>query len=86
MWDRSDRLATELVRQAALRLPESTFLGWRHFLHELNRFVNEYIRKNPDDALNFVTLYGEPKEDSAILDVYIGEGETYDTDPDKLIN
>jgi hypothetical protein len=86
MWDRTDKLAQELVRQAALKLPESTFLGWRHFLHELNKFVNEYIRKQPGDPLTFVTLHGESKKDSAVLNVYIGENEHYNTDPEKLIN
>jgi len=86
MWDRTDRLAQEMVRQAALKLPEPTFLGWRHFLHELNSFVNEYIRKQPGDPLTFVTLHGEPEKDSAVLNVYVGEGERHNTDPEKLIN
>ena len=85
MNHRTDRLAQEMVRQAALKLPDSTFLGWRHFLHELNRFVNEYVRQQPDDPLNFVTLHGEPRGDSAVLDVYVGENEQYNTDPDKLV-
>jgi hypothetical protein len=86
MYERTDRLAREMVRQAALKLPDPTFLGWRHFLHELNTFVNEYIRKQPGDPLNFVTLRGEPTKDSAVLDVYFGEREEYDIDPEKLIN
>jgi hypothetical protein len=86
MWDRTEKLAQEMARQAALKLPESTFLGWRHFLHELNTFVNEYIRKKPEDPLTFVTFDGEPTKDSAVLDVYIGEGEHYATDPEKLMN
>jgi hypothetical protein len=36
--------------------------------------------------LNFVTLRGEPTKDSAVLDVYFGEGGEYNIDPDKLIN
>jgi hypothetical protein len=86
MWDRTDRLAQELVRQAALKLPESTFLGWRHLLYELNQFVNEYVRKKPDDPLNFITLSRESRKESAVLNVYVGEPGRHDIDPEKLIN
>jgi hypothetical protein len=86
MWDRTDYLAQELVRQAALKLPESTFLGWRHLLYELNQFVNEYVRKKSGDPLNFVTLSNESEGDSKILDVYVGDSESHGFDPEKLIN
>jgi len=85
MWDRTDRLAQELVRQAALNLPDPTFLGWRHLLHELNKFVNEYVRKQPEDGLTFVTLQGSPDKNSAVLDVYASGEERYNNDPEKLI-
>jgi len=86
MIDRTERLATEMVRQAALNLPDKTFLGWRDFLHKLNRFVNEFVRKQPEDPLEFVTIHGEPQEGSAILDVYSGDSERHGFSPEKLLN
>jgi hypothetical protein len=85
MANRTQRLAQELIRKAALNLPESTFLGWRHFVHELNQFVNKHVRNKPDDNLTFVTIQTPIEKNHAILDLYVGEPEEYGIDPKKLV-
>jgi hypothetical protein len=83
--NRDTRLAQALVREAALRLPDPMFLGWNHFLNELNKFVNEHVRKQPGDPLTFVTLKGEPTKGSAILSIYTEDPEKWGFTPEKMV-
>ena len=84
---REDVLADHLVRRAAMNLPEPVFMGWKHFLNELNTFVNAHVRKQPGDPVQFIVFQGEPTEEEAILHFYLSEAqERYGFDPQKMLS
>lgn len=68
--------------------PES-FLGWRHFIHELNQFLNKNVTKDTQ-GLEYAVL-GSSQEsgihpDQAVIQVYTGKEDSPGYNPEKLIS
>lgn len=62
---------------------ETTFLGWKDFLHELNIFVNDKVRQNRDQW-DYVTLASSTPR-AAVLHVYLEPDGTGTHKPDRLL-
>jgi hypothetical protein len=65
-----------------------SFLGWQHFIHELNLFLNKNVTKDTH-GLTYVTLgnsaYWE-SPDKPLIQVFTGQEPPLDYDPMKLVS
>jgi hypothetical protein len=66
-----------------IKAAESSYLGWTHFLNDLNQFINQKVR-HKDDGVHYVSLRGEPQRNRAILSVYTAPNQGHD--PQKLLS